>query len=369
MKFIKRLNAVFFVVIILSIICVGGVFWFANNDNDNFEQAKSTVGKRNVIDYKKAFSGKIILGTVNGVPITQNDVEKRPFSNDIVQTQINSEVVQEEDEAEEIKQNAKEQETDSLIFIGGELEKNSDGEIGTKLKESLQEIADLGFGPAIFTGNLIKFKKEEEKVSGRIMNIKELLSASFGEEFNISFGNGDVACGEICINGWGEIMFGEKIAPVKLSFAHAFEYKDAKVLLLEPGFFDDNEARKLEWLEAELKKNTQKNLIVVSHSSMSNFDNNFSDIVCVEECLEGKQNEVEKLFEKYNVDLVVFGDKEEFFYQKRGGVVYVSSGNFQEKMMEDNNEVIFSKIDFNENEMRLSAYNKMQEQIVDFKVK
>lgn len=369
MNFIKRLNTVFFGVILLSIICTGGIFWSTSKDNDRLEQTKTMISKRSVVDYKKALSGKIKLGTVNGLAITQRDVEMRSPSKDITQTQIKSEVVQEKEDIQKAKLGLEGQEVDSLIFIGGELEQADGGEISGKLKKSLREIADLELGPAIFTGNLIQFKKEEGKVSGRIMNIKELLSASFGKEFNISFGNGDVACGERCINSWGEVMFGKKIEPIKLSFAHAFKYKSAKVLLLEPGFFDDSEERKLEWLEGELKKNTQKNLVVVSHSSMNDFDNSFSDRICTEKCPDKTQSEVEKLFEKYKVDLVVFGDKEGFFHQKRGSVSYVSSGNFQKGMTGGDKDATFSKINFNENGMMLFAYNKMQEQIAEFKVK
>ncbi|MBT3355826.1 hypothetical protein HN784_01145 [bacterium] len=353
MNLVRRLNGILFGVILLAIISATGIFFFANRDNKKFEKPTIDTHKKSALEYQRSLTRQIKLGSVNGLAITGEDVEGNVASEQITSKEDTNEQSEEENE--------------SLLFIGGELERQ--GEKGEKIKENLLAIAKLKFGAAIFTGNLIEFKEEGREVSKRITGVKELLSSSFKDNFNISFGNGDIFCGERCISGWGEILFGKKIETKELLFAHSFEYGGAKILLLEPGFFDKEESQKMNWLEEKLEKNENKNLIVVSHSSMKGFESDSQDGVCAESCFEDGSNQVDKLFEKYGVDLVIFGDQESFFQQKKLGVTYISSGSFQRAIEKESGGVLFSKIDFEENQLVLSTYNRMLEKIEEFKIK
>lgn len=348
MSLIKRLNTILFGVIMLSIICVAGVFVFAAMDNKKVNSANDVNDKRGVFEFRKGLSGKINLGAVNGVNITKHDIANVSF-------------IKEGDK--QGSEFTKEKALGSLIFIGGELE--SDGSDKELIQDTLRKLSQNNSDPAILTGNLINFKKNEKRVSGRILDIKKTLSSSF-DKFNISFGEGDIACGDDCINGWGEVLFGEKIETRDLLFAHSFTFINSKILLLEPDFFSSEEELKMSWLEKELKENDKDNLIVVSHDSMPGFDGGSVGVARIEDIGELKSK---KLFEKYGVDLVVFGDKNRFFYGKSGDVMYVSSANFKENLVNDEHGVSFFKLSLGEKEMYILAYNKEQELVDELKVK
>ncbi len=355
MNLIQRLNAIFLGIILLTTFFVSGLFYYTSRDNREFKKEGLDAGEKNVLEYKKNFSGKISLGTINGVEILKN-VSNEDVSIVDVENENNN---NEEDDGEERV---------SLIFIGGELEEKNDNKA---MESSLQEIANLNISPVIFTGDLVKFTNKDDVDIERIEKVKSILSLDFKGKFNIAFGKGDIACGEKCINGWSESLFGKKIATEEIGallFAHSFEYKGAKFILLGPNFFGKEYQKSLDWLEGELKNNKQENLVVVSHNSIPGSKQTFSLIDCNEDCSEVMGYKTVELFEKYNVNLVVFGDEDKFSYYKKGNVSYVSSGNLKNSIL-DKKEVSFLRTDFNENEMMLFAYNNMQEKIEEFKIR
>ncbi len=351
MDLIKKLNKIFFGVIVISICFASGVFCLSSNDNNKLSETKLAISNRNVLEYKKALSGNIKLGMINGVDITEQDVE--------VEEPIES--VEKKKEGKESLKDVENDETNSITFIGGELESSDDQ--SKEIESTLIEVANKNPGVAIFTGNLIKFEKHEDNAVDRILNIKKTLSNSFGDKFNISFGESDIACGDVCVNGWGEVLFGEKIKTRDLLFAHSFKYQGKRILLLEPEFFSDESSVKLNWLEKELKQSDGVDTIVVSHDSVPDFGDNFFD------AKEKDQVEAQKLFEQYKVKVVVSGDKDEFFYGEKNGVIYASSIDFKKGMMDKEADLLFLKLKFTEKEMSLVTYNKKQEVIDEFKIK
>ncbi len=349
MKLIQKLNVIFLGVIILSVFFVGGIFYCTSQDNQKFSRIKDGINDENVFAYKQNFSGKINLKIIDNAEAAEKELNKEESITKI--SNVEDSISKKE----------------SLVFIGGALDvevKNEDDVIESRLAD----IAKLDFGPVIFAGGLIDFEDgKTEIISERILRIKDLLSSNFENEFSITFGNPDIACGEKCIESWNEIFFGKKteIKKGELLFFHSFEYESAKILLLGPKFFGDDWENNLSWLDNELLNNKKENTIVVSYTSINDFE---SKKKCKGECFVEVKNKVKDLFIKYNVDLVVSGDQGNFSNQKEGGVSYFSVGDFG-NMSVNEKGVSFLKIDFDEKEMTLFGYNNKQEKISEFKIK
>ncbi len=183
----------------------------------------------------------------------------------------------------------------------------------------------------LFTGDIIMINADSAGRTGSVQGVKNIFDKYFKNiPYYIAFGNHDIEGDEDNVDLWQKIFFNKvyKKGEERVLY-HSFDYENTHFALLSTGFplKNDIDAKQLQWLEDDLKKNIKENTIIVMHAPPITFFEKSAKRCHDLSCHPQTQAKLQAIFKENKVDLVVSGHEHVFDHKIVDGIDYIIGGN------------------------------------------
>ncbi|MDZ7611920.1 MAG: metallophosphoesterase [Candidatus Moranbacteria bacterium] len=201
-----------------------------------------------------------------------------------------------------------------------------------RVLETWEKAAEMENDLVFFTGDVLVTNAETKQENReRVQSIKNQMDEILTEtKYHVAFGSHDLECGEECFNLWQEVFFNVKNPQNKKNTAYlSFDYSNTHFVLLSNDYPEENsiDEKQLNWLDNDLQKTRQENVIVFAHIPPVNFFEESAEDCHDVSCNEEDSAAMMEIFKKHSVDLVISGHEEAFDHQIKEGIDFVLSGN------------------------------------------
>ncbi len=183
---------------------------------------------------------------------------------------------------------------------------------------------------AIFTGDIMATVSKNVFVYQDWINtFKRIVDSNFKKTY-IAFGKHDMDCGFRCVNLWSKTLWGKTWGfTERAKLYHSFNYQNTHFVLLSSDYplKHNLDAIQLNWLEEDLKKNTQPNKIVVTHVPPITFFEESAEECHDMSCNKASRDRLLNILQTYKVDLVISGHEHSFQHKNKHDIDFIISGN------------------------------------------
>lgn len=183
----------------------------------------------------------------------------------------------------------------------------------------------------LFTGDIIMAHADPRGPEKSIRHVKKVFDTRLADiPYYFVLGYHDVECGTECVEIWQEVFFDKTYEKGEERIAyHSFDYENTHFTLLSTDYPEKRtiDADQLKWFEDDLKNNEKDNTIVVMHVPPVTFYEESAKDCHDFACQPELQARLQRIFEKYDVDLVIAGHEKAFDHKIVNGVHYMLSGN------------------------------------------